>query len=157
MKVFLRGFAALVILFSCSTEKVNMSPLSQNLSSGTPGVGDLLDKSEKSLEIIKYSSDITNSLVTIPKFKNEEVNKEVIRMKFYLSEYINAVKKYDHLARLDSYTRYTNSYKKIQKLRTQLPADDREIINRFMVKIKTNMSLLESLKIDADTTKTINQ
>ena len=134
-----------------------MSPLADNANSNTFSSGELLDRSEKSLEIIKYSSDITNSLVSIPKFKNTELNKEVIRMKFYLSEYIGAVKRYNHLARLDSYTRYRNSYKKIQKLRETLQPEERDVINRFMVKIKTNMSMLEALKIDADTTKTINQ
>lgn len=41
---------------------------------------------------------------------------------------------------------YEKSYKKIQKLKNNLNEDEQEILNRFLVNIKTNVTLIESLK-----------
>jgi ribonuclease HIII len=71
------------------------------------------------MERVNYLSEITNTLTKFPVFKNQKLNAEI-------------------------YKNYTNSYKTIQTLKTSLPKDDLELLNRYLAKIKTNISLIDS-------------
>lgn len=98
------------------------------------------------VELIKYTAELTNTTSSFPKFSDEDVNKEISRLKFNVSEYVYAVKEFNRTGKEKAFYNYENSYKKIQRLRNRLSPDEQNILNRFMVNIKTNITLVESLK-----------
>lgn len=138
----------ILLLSSCATEKVNLSPISANFTgtSSSKLSADTFENAGNNVEFIKYSSSLTNICNTFPKFKNQEVNKEISRLKFNISEYIYAVKEHNKVGKEKAFYNYEKSYKKIQRLRSGLTEDEQNLLNRFMVNIKTNITLLESLK-----------
>lgn len=136
-----------IILGSCATDKVNLSPFSNNLtqvSSKTPK--QMVNAVGTNVELIKYTAELTNTTSSFPKFSDEDVNKEISRLKFNVSEYVYAVKEFNRTGKEKAFYNYENSYKKIQRLRNRLSPDEQNILNRFMVNIKTNITLVESLK-----------
>ena len=50
-------------------------------------------------------------------------------------------------AKNDAYELYKKTFVNIQKLKDKLPEDELELLNRFMAKVKTNITLIESEKI----------
>ena len=74
------------------------------------------------------------------------MNEEVLALKFTISEYLYAVKEHNMIGKEKSFFNYEKSYKKLQKLKNKLNPEEQDILNRFLVKIKTNISLIESLK-----------
>lgn len=95
-------------------------------------------------EAIVYASSISNLVSTFPKFRNDAVNREVILLKNSLTDYLNAVRDFNQTNKYKSIEQFEKFYKKIQKLRKYMIKDDEEVLNRYMVKIKTNMNLLEA-------------
>ena len=128
----------LLVLFSCSAEKINLSPVGQ-----TSGRNGIYSYSERK-NLIVYSSEITNLITSFPKFKNDAVNAEVLKLKFYLKDYIGAMESYNINGLNNSQRNFERSYKKLQKLRKYLNKDDDQVLNRYLVRIKTNMTFLES-------------
>lgn len=147
MKFLLSLLLSALLLSSCATEKVNLSPISANFSNNSSRLSaDTFENTGNNVEFIKYSSDLTNICSTFPKFGNQDVNKEISRLKFNISEYIFAVKEHNKVGKEKAFYNYEKSYKKIQRLRSELNKDEQILLNRFMVNIKTNITLLESLK-----------
>ncbi|WP_417427625.1 hypothetical protein [Halpernia sp.] len=130
-----------LLLVSCTAEKINLSPISDNVSN------DLYPSSDADVktEAIAYQSEITNLIASFPKFKNKNLNKEVHNLKISLNNYVIAYSKKDQKAMKNAYKEYVSSYKKIQILRKHLNKDQDNILNRYMVRIKTNINLLESI------------
>ena len=132
----------LLLTLSCTTEKINLSPI------GDPIVGSSIKSPTYTLEqrknIIFYSSELTNMMATFPKFGNDAVNREVLNLKSHLKDYIGAIEEYNinHLDK--SELKFEKSYKKLQQLRKFLNKDDDEVLNRYLVRIKINMSNLNS-------------
>jgi hypothetical protein len=90
---------------------------------------------------------------TFPKFRNDAVNREVSSLKNSLSDYLTAIRNFNQSDKHKSVEEFEKYYKKIQKLRKFLIKDDDEVLNRYMVKIKTNINLLEaSLNKSQETT-----
>lgn len=145
MKIRIFGLLIILSLVSCSVEKANLSPVS-NIVSDISSSRDFSKSFESSTHIIKYSSEITNSFSQIPSFSKKEINDEISNLKFYISEYIYAIKEYNTVGKEKALFNYEKSYKRIQKLKNKLPLTEQDILNRFLVNIKTNMSLLESQK-----------
>lgn len=96
------------------------------------------------MERVNYLSEITNTLSEFPVFKNQKLNAEVYKMKLHISDYIYAIKQNNKEEKTKAYNNYTNSYKTIQTLKTSLQKDDLELMNRYLAKIKTNISLIDS-------------
>ena len=101
--------------------------------------------------LIVYSSEISNLITSFPKFKNDAVNEEVGKLKYYLKDYIGAMEAYNMNGLNTAQRNFEKSYKKLQKLRKYLNKDDDQVLNRYLVRIKTNMTFLES-NISKDST-----
>lgn len=123
-------------LGSCSTNSAASEQVHSYLLSDT--------YSYLSPEAIVYASSISNLVATFPKFRNDAVNREVSSLKNSLSTYLGAVRDFNQSSKRKSLEDFEKYYKKIQKLRKFLVKDDDEVLNRYMVKIKTNINLLEA-------------
>ena len=151
IKIICRYALLLLIIISCSAEKINLSPISNSLTqssdNSTYNLGDRKD-------LIVYSSEITNLISSFPKFKNDAVNSEVKNLKIYLKEYIEAMESYNMTALYQSQRKFEKSYRKLQKLRKFLNSDEDGVLSRYLVRIKTNISQLDNL-IPKDSLSTI--
>lgn len=132
----LSAVAISAIITSCSTnsaasEQVHSDVYSDAYSYLTP-------------EAIVYASSISNLISTFPKFRNDAVNREVSFLKNSLTEYLTSVRDFNASSKSKSLSDFEKYYKKIQKLRKFMIKEDDEVLNRYMVKIKTNMNLLEA-------------
>ena len=142
------GISFCLLLVSCSVEKVSVSPATALLSEVSYDTfTDAADDIETKIEFINYSSEINNAFQnSLISFSKKEVNEEVLALKFTISEYLYAVKEHNMIGKEKSFFNYEKSYKKLQKLKNKLNPEEQDILNRFLVKIKTNISLIESLK-----------
>ena len=142
------GISFCLLLVSCSVEKVSVSPAKALLSEVSYDTfADAADGIETKIEFINYSSEINNAFQnSLISFSKKEVNEEVSALKFTISEYLYAVKEHNMVGKEKSFFNYEKSYKKLQKLKNKLNPEEQDILNRFLVKIKTNISLIESLK-----------
>lgn len=136
----------LIIITSCATEKLNFSPLTNNFYSESKGSN--TDKSlKKGIEInIKENvnaSEISNLISTFPKFKEPALNDEVTSLKYSLQNYLYAIDANNAGGKNRAVKDFERSYKKIQKLRKNLNKDDDEVLNRYLVRLKTNITVIE--------------
>ena len=67
------------------------------------------------------------------------------KLKLSITDYVYAIKQENSLEKSNAYKKYTDSYKNIQTIKTQLSKDELELLNRFLVKVKTNISLIDSI------------
>ena len=95
-------------------------------------------------ESVVYASTISNLVSTFPKFRNDAVNREVAGLKKSLTNYLLAVRNLHQSEKTKSLESFEKYYKNIQKLRKFITKDDNDVLSRYMVKIKTNVSFLES-------------
>lgn len=140
-------FGVLIILTSsCATEKLNLSPLSNNFYSDAKG-SDSDRSSKKSFNInIKENvnaSEISNIVSTFPKFKNNGLNDEVTNLKYSLQNYLYAIDANNSTGKSRALKNFEKSYRKIQKQRQSLDRDEDEVLNRYLVRLKTNISVIE--------------
>lgn len=135
-----------ILWTSCSVEKVNLSPLSNSFNSYSMN-SNLVENSSKSINKVNYLSEITNTLSEFPTFSVQNLNAEIYKMKLYISDYIYAIKQNDNANKTKAYKNFTTSYKNIQNLKSNLTPDELELLNRYLVKIKTNISLIDSIDI----------
>lgn len=103
-------------------------------------------------QAIVYASSISNLISTFPKFGNDDMNKEVSNLKIALSDYLSGIRSFNQSKKQKSLDDFEKYYKKIQKMRKLLIKDDDEVLNRYLVKIKTNMNLLENSQAKEATT-----
>jgi len=149
MKRLLFFGVLLILTTSCATEKLNFSPLSNNFYSEAKGSDS--DRAKKSMDInVKENvnaSEISNLISTFPTFKNTSLNNEVTSLKYSLQNYLYAIDANNLSGKKRAIKSFEKSYKKIQKLRQQLNKDDDEVLNRYLVRLKTNITVIEdSLK-----------
>ncbi len=139
MKTFHKLLAVIMIiatLGSCSTNSAASEEVTSDL------LGD--NYIYLSPEAIVYASSISNLISTFPKFSNDAVNREVAALKNSLSDYLQAIREFNQSSKHKSLEDFEKNYKRIQKLRKFMVQDDDEVLNRYMVKIKTNINLLEA-------------
>ena len=144
-------FSALIICFTltnCAVEKFNMSPLNSTVSTGNDS-GSLESRLGRAMQNNVNAAEITNLISTFPKFRNDGVNLEVSRLKQHLQNYLYAYGAYDINGKNRNLREIERTYKKIQRLRQYLNKDEDEIINRYLVRLKTNLSELESASAQA--------
>ncbi|MBE4951289.1 hypothetical protein [Chryseobacterium culicis] len=136
----------IILTSSCATEKLNLSPLSNNFYSDTKG-SDSDRGSKKNFNInIKENinaSEISNMVSTFPKFKNNGINEEITSLKYSLQNYLYAIDANNSTGKSRALKSFEKSYKKIQKLRQNLDRDEDEVLNRYLVRLKTNISVIE--------------
>ena len=142
------GISFCLLLVSCGIEKVSVSPATALLSEVSYDTfADAANGIETKIEFINYSSEINNAFQnSLISFSKKEVNEEVSALKFTISEYLYAVKEHNTIGKEKSFFNYEKSYKKLQKLKNKLNPEEQDTLNRFLVKIKTNITLIESLK-----------
>lgn len=131
----------LLIASSCATEKLNSSPITGNFYTESKNV----ETKDFSININDNvsASEITNLISTFPTFKNLALNEEINSLKYTLQNYLYAVDAGNVAGKNRNFSGVEKSYKKIQKLRKNLGVDDNELLNRYLVKIKTNITLIE--------------
>lgn len=130
-------FLFLLSCISCKVEKINLSPVQKSNNAKSVSM-------MERIESVDYASEITNLCATIPRFRSEAVNKEISVLKKHLTSYLSGIDRYDVRSAKNSYAKYENTYKKIQSLKKYLNLDEKEVLNRYLVRIKTNMNILES-------------
>lgn len=148
----LKFLGILLIVSSCSTEKLSLSPISETLNNSKAApvnINTFPGKFTTKTGTDFYSAELSNQISTFPKFKNSALNAEVSKLKFYVKEYVYAVQAYNLVGQESAFYNIEKSYKKIQKLRKYLNTSEDEVINRYLVRIKSNISQLESLKKDS--------
>ncbi|WOC51393.1 hypothetical protein BPO_0746 [Bergeyella porcorum] len=96
-----------------------------------------------------YASELLSQISTFPKFQNSDLNQEVSLLKNNISEYVYAVQNHNLIRQEEYLYRIEKSYKKIQSIRKTLSPKDDEIINRHLVRIKSNLYQLQSIKRDS--------
>ena len=149
-----KNLLLLLLITSCSAENINLSPAG-NFSGQNSDLS--IYKLDDKKALIIYSSEITNLISSFPKFKNDAVNSEVKILKIHLKEYIDAMEAYNSVGLLQARRKFEKSYRKLQKLRKFLNADEDGVLNRYLVRIKTNISQLDNLiPKDSLSTTTIN-
>ena len=145
-------FSFLLIVFitvSCSSEKISLSPVYDNLSSSNSvSIKKFPDKFNEKTGQIFYTSELSSQISTFPKFENTALNKEVSKLKYHIKEYVYAIEAYNLVGQENSIGEIEKSYRKIQKLRKFLKPKDDDVINRYLVRIKSNITQLESIKKD---------
>lgn len=146
MRRYLGLLFLIILLTSCSVEKVNLSPLSNNFSNFNT-TNTFAESSYKSVQTVGYTSELTNVISEFPVFNHAKLNTEVYKLKLSITDYIYAIKQENHLEKSNAYKKYTDAYKNIQKLKAELSKEELELLNRFLVKIKTNISLIDSINI----------
>lgn len=134
----------ILITSSCATEKLNLSPLSNTFSSDSKSVD---PESSKSISINitenVNASEITNLISTFPRFTNSAVNDEVSNLKYTLQNYLYAIASGNISGKNKTIKALEKSYKNIQKLRKYLKKDEDEVLNRYLVRLKTNVTVIE--------------
>lgn len=145
------GFVSLcvfvIMVSSCSVEKVNLSPITGVISQvGVITPEKVMEGIEHQSKFVLYSSEITNSFRSVEDLSDKKVNIEVSNLKFYVTEFLYATKVHNTVARERALYKYEKYYKKVQNMKDKLSDEEQEILNRFLVKVKTNISLMVSLK-----------
>ncbi len=138
-----------ITVLSCSSEKINLSPVYSNLENGSTLPTNDTSVIEKS-DAIFYSSELTNQISTIPSFSDPSVNKEITNLKYNIKEYVYAIQAYNINGKDVALVNLEKSYKKIQRLRKSLKPDENEIINRYLVKIKSKITQIEATQPKSD-------
>ncbi|WP_027387125.1 hypothetical protein [Chryseobacterium gregarium] len=136
----------ILIITSCATEKPNFSPLSSSFYSDTKGSGsnnDTKNSVEISIKGNVNASEISNLIATFPNFKNTVLNNEIVTLKYSLQNYLYALDVSNPSGKKKAIRDFEKSYKKVQKLRQSLNGDDDEVLNRYLVRLKTNISAIE--------------
>ena len=145
MKKYLRSTFLIftILLTSCAAEGYNLSPLSNSLSSDNEGV--FVESKEFSIDKNINASEVSQLISTFPDFRNDGVDKEISKLKIHLADYLHALKANNIAGKVRSLGHIEDCYKKLQKIRKFLDADHNEILNRYLVRIKTNIAEIEAL------------
>ena len=138
-------FAVSLALTSCVAEKSNVSPLSGTFSGEGKNTdnADLQEKFDFNIKQNINASEISNLITSFPKFSNTRLNSEVALLKYGLQNYLFAIDSDSADGKRKSLKKVEKSYKDIQNLRKFLNRDDNEVINRYLVRIKTNIAVIE--------------
>jgi len=135
----------ILIITSCATEKPNVSPLSTSFYSDAKKAENEAGINSISINISENvnAAEITNLISSFPKFKNTAVNEEINTLKYTLQNYLYAIDAGNISGKNKTFKNLEKSYKKIQKLRKYLKKDEDEVLNRYLVRLKTNVTFIE--------------
>ncbi len=148
-KILLYVIISCFTLSNCAVEKFNLSPLNSTISTAGNTFDSFEERFGKTIQSNVNAAEITNLISTFPKFRSDGVNTEVNHLKHHLKNYLYAYSAYDINGKNRNLREIERTYKKIQRLRQYLNKDEDEIINRYLVRLKTNLSVLESASAPA--------
>ncbi len=135
---------------SCSSEKITISPVYDNIAgSNTQAIVNYPQKFNENTKHLFYASELSSQASTFPTFKNKALNQEVGVLKYNIKEYVFAVQEYNLIGQDSALVKLQKSYRKIQKLRKNLSIEEDEVINRYLVRIKSNLEQIENFKKDS--------
>jgi len=143
---YFSGLLLIIIISSCATEKPNVSPLSTSFySEARKADAEAGMSSTFSVNIRENvnAAEITNLISSFPKFKNTALNDEINILKYSLQNYLYAIDAGHVTGKNKTLRSLEKSYKKIQKLRKNLNKDDDAVLNRYLVRLKTNVTFIE--------------
>lgn len=129
-----------VIIVSCSAEKIAFF-------SETNSKQNLIDfQKDVSLNVnkVNYMSELSDVVSYIPEFKNEKINEALEKTKFDITDYIYAIREYNRVGEERSFDRLQSDFKKLTKFKNLMSEDEYEVLMRYLVKVKSNISLLKS-------------
>lgn len=129
-----------VIIVSCSAEKIaffSETNSKQNLINFQKDVSQNVNK-------VNYMSELSDIVSYIPEFKNEKLNKVIEKTKFDITDYVYAIREYNRVGEERSFDRLQSDFKKLTKFKNLMSEDEYEVLMRYLVKIKSNISLLKS-------------
>lgn len=133
------------LMLSCTSDKLNTSIVLER-SSLTPQqslrhsiIDDVTD-----IYTVQYSLRLNATLDSFPILKVDHIDKEIKRLKFYATEIMYALKEQNPKGREKAQYHFQQTYQKIQRLKTKLDPDQQELLNRYLTRVKTDISLLES-------------
>lgn len=119
-----------------------MSPLSTNFSTEAK-----IQSEDNSISINitenVNASEITNLISSFPRFSNSAVNEEVKSIKYTLQNYLYALESGNISGKKNTIRDLEKYYKNIQKLRKYLKKDEDDVLNRYLVRLKTNVTVIE--------------
>lgn len=144
---FLKLLIFAILLSACSSEKITLSPVQESLVSGSSIAVEkkFPQNFNQTTGRVFYASQLSSHIATFPKFKNSALNQEVATLKFHVKEYVYATESFNIVGQKSALGNLEKSYKKIQNLRKYLTVEDDEVINRYLVRIKSNVAQLQSL------------
>ncbi|QCX53601.1 hypothetical protein [Elizabethkingia sp. JS20170427COW] len=134
---------------SCSVEtlsynsRVERSQNPMNLISSNKLANETINTMEINVEQIKYISDLTNLINVFPKFHHSVVNDEVKNLKVALQAYIYSITEKNTKQKRKSYQDYVKSYRTLQKIKKYMNQDEKELLDRYLTRIKANVNSLE--------------
>lgn len=155
MKAYITVAVFGILMISCSAEKVNLSPFYESFAAAefTP-IQNYPEKFSDQSSQNFFASELVNQTSTFPHFKNSALEQEVGKLKYQVKQYVYALQETNDKGRSDALGQVEDSYKKIQKLRRFLNEDEDQIINRYLVRIKSNIGNIEALQpVNSDTQK----
>lgn len=129
-----------MIIVSCSTEKIAfLSEIGskQNLIDFQKDISQNINK-------VNYMSELSDIVSYMPEFKNEKINKVIEKTKFDITDYVYAIREYNRVGEERSFDRLQSDFKKLTKFKNLMSEDEYEVLMRYLVKIKSNISLLKS-------------
>lgn len=129
-----------IIIVSCSTEKIAF--LSE--IGGKQNLIDFQKDISQNINKVNYMSELSDIVSYIPEFKNEKINKAIEKTKFDITDYIYAIREYNRVGEERSFDRLQSDFKKLTKFKNLMSEDEYEVLMRYLVKIKSNISLLKS-------------
>ncbi|MDY3362444.1 hypothetical protein D1J36_002215 [Riemerella anatipestifer] len=141
------------LLVSCSVEQVNLSPLSQGIVSkgeAKTSPDTIVMSASVNVSQVKYASELSTAADKLPRFSDAAINKHIDLIKFNVSEYLYALREHNENRKVRTLDGLQKSYKKLQGLRKNLSLEEDEALNFYLVKIKTNITMLESIKTSSD-------
>lgn len=147
MKKIFIGFCLGTLIFtSCASEKPNISPLTNIFASEASLAKNESEINNSFVFNIKknvHAAEISNLISTFPKTKNDAVNNELVELKSSLQSYLYALDAGNIANKDKAIKKFEKNYRKTQKLRKYLNQSDDEVVNRYLVRLKTNISLIE--------------
>ena len=140
-KINLAIATLLLSLASCRTETQSVSAINGKAVSGViaNNTKDPVQSVDEKINNAKYKANVSNLLVEMPNI-SKDINPELSTLKGSIEQYLQAEKTQQE----QSYKKYMDSYKAVQNKMYLLTSSQQEYINRYLVPIKTNMSLLKS-------------
>jgi Skp family chaperone for outer membrane proteins len=143
MKHKINTALAALLLFSavaCRTETQSVSAINGKaigaaIANNSQDPGQIDEK----INHARYKANITNLLSELPSI-SADINPQVNALKKSIEQYLASEKPLQE----EQYKKYMDHYKAVQNKMYLLNATQQEFINRYLVPIKTNMSLLKS-------------
>lgn len=135
-------------IVSCAVEDVKVTSVSRDLSNiSMIRNGGSLRKEMINVDVDQYTLELANICSSIPVYEDSQVNQDLAELKIIVSEYVSGVKELNQDLKNEAFSDFEHLYKKIQLDKEKLNSEEQENLSRILVRIKTNVNMLESANI----------